>query len=68
MKDLFNTDGFKNAADIMDRYSLYLAKILMMRWDPWTKEKYQKWRQQTSQKDQVQLDFYERMKIDEVIR
>ena len=42
MKDLFNTDGFKSAADIMDRYSLYLAKILMMRWDPWIKEKYQK--------------------------
>lgn len=40
----------------------------MMRWDPWIKEKYAKWKVQIGRKDQVQLDFYERMKIDEVIR
>jgi hypothetical protein len=40
----------------------------MNRWDPWVKEKYNKWQVQIGKKDKVQLDFYERMKIDEVIR
>lgn len=46
MKDIFETQGFKGIAlqNIIERYSQYLMKILMQKWDPWMKARHKKWK------------------------
>jgi len=54
---------------MMDRYGSYLSNILMKSWDRFVKAKYHKWKSQLKDREErKQLNFYERMKIDELVR
>lgn len=70
MKELFNTSDYKNGHDMMTRYGAYLNKILMGNADSRVRHAYKEF-EKVQQEDEIgagNLSFYERMKIDELLR
>ena len=67
---MFGTKDYLADDDLIDRYSSYLSRIMMKGSDPFMAAKYKQWQEQREQSDpqSQQLTFYERMKIDEVVR
>lgn len=52
---------------MVERYSEYLNKMLIKAQDPFIQAMHQRWKSQ-GKEEQKQLSFYERMKIDEMMR
>lgn len=63
---MFKVRGFAQS-DMLERFSNYLNKILKSRWDAFTHRKYNSFIAMQRAADQ-ELSFYERMKIDEIMR
>jgi len=67
LNEIFNIQGYMG--DEMGRFGAYLSKILMKGWDSYLVSKYKQWQSQLRERqEQQQLNFYERMKIDEFVR
>lgn len=67
MKELFNTSKYMSGADMMTRYSEYLNRSLMRDADSHVHNAYKAFLD-CQETDRAELSFYERMKIDEMLR
>ena len=69
LNELFEVGKFinDNSKHMMDRYMEHLVKVLVTNQDEFMKRRYEVWKN-WGQKKQEELNFYERMKIDGMVR
>ena len=67
LNEIFDVGKFLADNDMVERYSEYFNKILINSQDWFVQHRHKIWKIQEGE-DSQQLNFYERMKIDEIMR
>ena len=67
LNELFDVNKFMGDKDMVERYAAHLNKVMLMGQHKFVQERHQVWVRQGAQ-EAKQLNFYERMKIDSMMR